>query len=121
MTWNKPPSEFKKAVRGDINTQARRIGLKILRALTVVSPVDTGRFKANWVVGIKKRVFATTEETDKGGGPTFAKGEKRLARKRLGEKIHISNNLPYAGLLNDGHSGQAPANFVQAAITRALK
>jgi hypothetical protein len=34
--------------------------------------------------------------------------------------IHISNNLPYIGPLNDGHSKQAPAAFVQMAVMDGL-
>lgn len=121
MAWKNPPSKFKKEVRGDINSEAKRIGLKILRSLTVISPVKTGRFKANWIVGIKKRVRSTTTSTDKGGGPTFAKGSPKINSKNLGDTIFISNNLPYAKALNDGSSQQAPANFVQSAIQRILK
>ena len=29
---------------------------------------------------------------------------------------YITNNVPYINKLNDGHSSQAPAHFVEAAI-----
>lgn len=121
MTWTNPPSNFKKTVRGDLNKTAVRVGLKILRILTVISPVNTGRFKANWIVGIKTRLTSTSEDTDKGGGPTLAKGSAKMKGKKLGDNIYITNNLPYAKALNDGHSTQAPANFVQSAIRRVLR
>lgn len=34
--------------------------------------------------------------------------------------IHITNNLPYIGVLNDGHSQQAPADFVKLAVLDGL-
>lgn len=34
--------------------------------------------------------------------------------------IHITNNLPYIGALNDGHSKQAPAGFVRTAVMEGL-
>ena len=36
------------------------------------------------------------------------------------KSIHITNNLPYIGSLNDGHSKQAPAGFVQMATLAGL-
>jgi hypothetical protein len=35
-------------------------------------------------------------------------------------EVHISNNLPYIGALNDGHSKQAPADFVRLAVMDGL-
>lgn len=35
-------------------------------------------------------------------------------------EIHITNNLPYIGALNDGHSKQAPADFVRIAVMDGL-
>lgn len=34
--------------------------------------------------------------------------------------IHITNNLPYVGTLNEGHSKQAPADFVKIAVMDGL-
>jgi hypothetical protein len=38
----------------------------------------------------------------------------------MGE-VHVSNAVPYVQSLNDGHSQQAPAGFVQAAIAKAVE
>ena len=35
-------------------------------------------------------------------------------------EVHITNNLPYIGALNDGHSKQAPADFVRIAVMDGL-
>ena len=34
--------------------------------------------------------------------------------------IQVGNGVPYIGALNDGHSQQAPAGFVQRGINKAL-
>ncbi len=39
-----------------------------------------------------------------------------LATKKPGQKIYITNNLPYIRRLNDGYSKQAPAGFVERAV-----
>ncbi|MFN4012142.1 MAG: hypothetical protein ACK4K8_19500, partial [Pannonibacter sp.] len=35
-------------------------------------------------------------------------------------EIHITNNAPHIGALNDGHSKQAPADFVRLAVMEGL-
>ncbi len=35
-------------------------------------------------------------------------------------EIHVTNNLSYIGALNDGHSKQAPADFVRLAVMDGL-
>ena len=35
--------------------------------------------------------------------------------------VHITNNVPYIEALNEGHSPQEAAGFVQRAIARALQ
>jgi formaldehyde-activating enzyme involved in methanogenesis len=32
----------------------------------------------------------------------------------------VSNNVPYINRLNEGHSAQAPAGFVQQAVAKAV-
>ena len=39
----------------------------------------------------------------------------------LGHKFYLVNNVPYIGVLDQGHSQQAPAGFVQAAIDRSIR
>jgi len=67
------------------------------------------------------RTLRQLRATDRSGGSTFNKGKGRVDKSKPGKKIFITNNLPYAKRLNEGWSTQAPANFVQAAIRRALK
>ncbi len=121
MGWTNPPTNFTKTVREDLEKTVRRIALKILRVLTSFSPVDTGRFKANWIVGVGRREARTLSNKDKAGMTTFNKGKKKLAKTLLGKTVFISNNLPYAKRLNEGHSEQVPLNFVQQAIKRSLR
>jgi len=43
-----------------------------------------------------------------------------IAQYRFPEKIQVGNGVPYIGVLNDGHSAQAPKGFVQRAINKTL-
>lgn len=121
MAWKTPPSAHKKQVRVDSDKMAKRVGLKILRILTIVSPVDTGRFKANWRVGIASPETRPTGKRDKGGGNTFNEGATKIKQAKRGTTLFISNNLPYARRLNEGWSQQAPANFVEQAIKKSVE
>lgn len=36
----------------------------------------------------------------------------------IGDEQHVQNSVPYIGRLNDGHSTQAPAGFIDAIVDR---
>lgn len=101
----------------------RKIALDLLRKVTLKSPVDTGRFRANWMTGIGAADESTINE------PTAKRGEKykndavsRGSRVLGGYRdisqgaVHVSNNLPYASPLENGHSGQAPLGILGISV-----
>lgn len=77
------------------------------------SPVDTGRFRANWMVGIGGADETTTENTV---NDSMMRGSIVLAAYRALKQIHISNNLPYAAALEHGHSQQAPLGVAEISV-----
>lgn len=90
------------------------------------TPVDTGWARANWVVRVGQpfdQTAGTRQEAEDGNidvGPQQA-GELEAATYQLGRgTLHITNNVPYIVNLNEGSSQQAPAGFVQAAISKAV-
>lgn len=121
MGWKNPPKNFTKAVRGDIGKTTRRVANKVLRNLIVASPKDTGRFINNWLVGVGSRITRTLLGNDPSRTIARQRGERAIKRQNPFSTIFISNNLPYARRLNEGHSGQAPRNFVERAIKDAVK
>jgi len=76
------------------------------------SPVDTGRFRASWVIGEN----GTQSSTDVGPGKHQAGpprgGNYTAGTEEFGNNYHIHNTLPYAESLANGHSKQAPAGWV---------
>ena len=104
-----------------------RITLDINADLIMHTPVDTGWARANWVPRIGQP-FEGTSGTRPAAGSTFSGGAEQAAGQAavLGYKlskglVHVTNNVPYIEALNDGHSPQEPAGFVQRAIARALQ
>ncbi len=118
MSWKNKPTNFTKTVEKDASDFTTRVGFKVLRQLTITSPKDSGRFIGNWLVGLITKKHSILDRTDPTRTKALASGKSVMKRHKFGQSIFISNNLPYASKLNDGHSGQAPANFVQRAIKK---
>lgn len=95
-------------------------------AIVFASPVLTGRFRGNWQVSINDRKSGETGSNDKAGQSTVAAANQFFANYQMGEGtkaniIVFTNNVPYAVRLNEGHSGQAKAGFVEKGLRAGLK
>lgn len=91
----------------------RKIALELLRKVTMKSPVDTGRFRANWMVGIGMANETATESTV---DDAMVRGASVLSKYNRLLQVHISNNLPYAAALEHGHSRQAPLGVAEISV-----
>lgn len=104
-----------------VGTLSRRLSSDILSRLVLASPVDTGRFRGNWQMDVGRFIDDELAIEDKSGAITIS---RELAKLRGSSSpftiVTIQNNLPYAERLNDGHSRQAPAGFVETAIDQAV-
>ena len=80
-------------------------------------PKFPGMAISNWVytkTGATYRPIADT--TGKPSKENIASG---LSTYKLGENFYIGNDVPYIGMLENGHSNQAPDGFMMQAATRA--
>tara|TARA_R110002153_G_scaffold54447_6_gene151682 strand:- start:1158 stop:1568 length:411 start_codon:yes stop_codon:yes gene_type:complete len=86
------------------------------------TPVRTGWARANWIPRIGG---PSTEAVGDEEAVGLAKAAQQiglgsvLSYKLASGPVYISNNVPYILRLNEGSSNQAPAGFVQRAITLA--
>jgi hypothetical protein len=96
----------------------RKLTLEILSRVVLKSPVDTGRFRANWNIGNGTPDSGTTELLDKQGGNTILVGDYTLKSIKInGQIIYVTNSLPYAYRLEyEGWSRQAPAGMVRVTL-----
>lgn len=102
----------------------RKIALDLLRKVTMKSPVDTGRFRANWMTGIGAADESTINEpTAKRGKRKYKNDAVSRGSRVLGSyrdisqgPVYVSNNLPYASPLENGHSGQAPLGILGISV-----
>lgn len=105
------------------------------QTVVMATPVDTGRARSNWVVSLGepvdviRRPYAPLPEgqdPSKIGETGNAQGAINQAKATIaghkgGQTICITNNLPYIEPLNEGHSSQAPAMFVEEAVQAAVQ
>ena len=71
-----------------------------------------GRFRANWQLGVDVHPEGEIDALDKSGAKTKAKARAQIPKQAAGHVYTITNNLPYAQALEDGHSRQAPHGMV---------
>lgn len=107
-------------------TQAKQtVARHVLTAVVHQTPIDTGRARFSWNVGMNAPNYGYEWESfDNYGrlGDWLGKmATSRAAILRATEKdsIYISNGLPYIGELNRGKSKQAPADYVRTAAIGA--
>ena len=127
---NRKLNEFKVQVKGSAEQMVRRVAFAVDKAVVMASPVDTGRFRANWQPTISVPATGTVQHVPGSGGSSgssnAANAMAQLAAVTRSYRLEhgiiwIVNNVEYGPRLNDGHSKQAPRNFVQKAIRAGLE
>ena len=95
----------------------RKITFELFSAVISKSPVDSGRFRGNWVVQSGSS-SATVDyaKRDPSGAAATAQAAVVTASVRAGDVVYMSNNLPYAQRLEYGYSKQAPGGMVRTSI-----
>jgi hypothetical protein len=119
----------------------KAVSKRSLRLLVEATPVDTGRARSNWRVGIGAPTSAVIQPYSPGkklgigersnASAAIAAGLARINSVRgvsgvgLQTAIYINNNTAYIGNLpngkglNDGYSPQAPAGWIEEKLTEA--
>jgi hypothetical protein len=130
------PSQFNRNMRRlgsnvakNADALVRKCALAVDATVVLATPVDTGRARSNWQVELNAPAEGAREAYSPGKGRStegantraaIEQGKQVIATYNKGSSrdrsIHITNNLPYIGKLNDGHSAQAPAGFVEKAV-----
>lgn len=96
------------------NNSARNIIGDIADELIFRTPVDTGRARANWQLGvnaINKKVNLNTFDPE--GDATSNKLYSLIPKNVLGLSIYIANSVPYIYDLENGRSKQAPNGMIK--------
>lgn len=114
--------------RGEIIALALNVNANLRSNPPLGTPVDTGWASANWVPSVGEPYNDPSEVKDPTPAQVAARAElaaagvNELLSWRNGEgPLFSSNNVPYIGALNRGHSAQSPPGFVQAAMEKAIR
>lgn len=101
--------------REDIAEDVAKIGLEAFTRIVQRSPVDTGRFKNNWDMSIGGQWVERMPDPSGTAAMTSAVTTAENYPDEL-PVITIYNGLPYASLLEDGRSLQAPSGMVALTV-----
>jgi len=129
--WSIPLDKLAEKAQADLETVARKVTFDLYSSVVYMSPVDTGRFRANWNVSVDSVDTATSQSTDKNRASTEV---AKVLELPVGGVYFLSNSLPYAQVLEyglypnppkhptgktvNGYSRQAPAGFVRVSVVR---
>jgi hypothetical protein len=75
-----------------------------------------GRFRGSHTVSIGSPDFTVTENIDPSGSETLSRGSMLIKASGSYPVIYIQTNLPYAEMLELGHSTQAPGGVYDLAF-----
>lgn len=104
MSFELDLAKFADELEVETEQVVRKVALDVHTKVSMKTPVDTGRARANWNVSAGSPDRSVTEDTS-AQVPTLKKGDGE-------EAIYITNSLPYIGKLEDGSSDQAPSGMV---------
>lgn len=112
-----------KQIRAELSKTIRDVMLLVVDNLQNSTPVDTGHAGSNWVATFGTPYSGVDGSREAVSYAAQDAGIARLQNYDVGRhgKVFIRNNVPYVPYLDQGHSQQAPAGFVRAAILAALR
>jgi hypothetical protein len=118
MAFAEQIQRFAQRSIGQMDAIVRKVGIDVARSLIMKSPVDTGRFRGNWMLGVGSLNPETHMDiTDPSGNGSINRiTEGILQGVRSGTVFYLSNSLPYAIPLEYGHSKQAPQGMVRLTV-----
>ena len=134
--WSIPFRQATGRMREDVEGTVRRAIIKLFYKVVLPSPVDTGRFRANWNVaygapnpstdgksGRTRRHSGTGTQVGRTRTASTASSRERAQIESVNRMpatgvIYLTNNLAYAVKLEYGHSAQAPSGMVRIAVAQ---
>lgn len=111
-------SKFVEKAKKNPEKVMRQVSIKLFSAIIKASPVDTGRFRMNWMASGGAPTSGVTDATDKSGNTATGNATSFVLKAADWREFTLTNNLPYAQRLEYGWSQQAPAGVVRTNVSR---
>lgn len=118
MSFALDVSKFVEKAKKNPEKVMRQVSIKLFSAIIKASPVDTGRFRMNWMASGSTPASGVTDATDKSGNITIGNATSFVLKAPDWREFTLTNNLPYAQRLEYGWSQQAPQGFVRVNVSR---
>lgn len=113
MSFAADISRFVERAGGNMDTAVRQATVMLAQGVILKSPVDTGRFRANWTFAAGAVPGGTSAALDQDGRTTLSRLVAQIGVSPVGGLTYLANNLPYAVRLENGYSDQAPQGMVR--------
>ncbi|HCP0786341.1 TPA: HK97 gp10 family phage protein [Escherichia coli] len=118
MSFALDVSKFVEKAKKNPEKVMRQVSIKLFSAIIKASPVDTGRFRMNWMASGGTPASGVTDATDKSGNAATGNATSFVLKAADWREFTLTNNLPYAQRLEYGWSQQAPQGFVRVNVSR---
>ena len=118
MSFALDVSKFVEKAKKNPEKVMRQVSIKLFSAIIKASPVDTGRFRMNWMASGGTSASGITDATDKSGNTATGNATSFVLKATDWREFTLTNNLPYAQRLEYGWSQQAPAGMVRTNVSR---
>lgn len=89
-----------------VKKSLKKLGLDVISQ----TPVDKGVLINNWYSSNRQPITRTTKQADRSGAKSKARLEKAVAKFKLGQTFYMTNNLPYARVIEFGMYPNPPQN-----------
>lgn len=118
MSFALDVSKFVEKAKKNPEKVMRQVSIKLFSAIIKASPVDTGRFRMNWMASGSAPASGVTDATNKSGNIATGNATSFVLKATDWREFTLTNNLPYAQRLEYGWSQQAPAGVVRTNVSR---
>ena len=120
MSFSAQISQYSKGTRDKIDRIRRGVTLKLLGAVVMDTPVDTGRLRGNWRVSEGTPVLDAADRVDPSGAVVMNEINAAVQASTGDTAVYLTNNLPYAKRIEyDGWShAKAPEGMVRRNLAR---
>lgn len=100
--WSIPFDVIAERTNKRLDQVIRASAIMVFARVVERSPVDTGRFRANWNVSYGAPDTNTSANTDPSGGAKLQEVSQALLSYPIGGVFYLCNSLPYAQVLEYG-------------------
>lgn len=118
VRFNADIARFAESIDADFASSVKVYAIRALRGIVEQTPVDTGRARGAWAIGVNASPSYTADRLVVKGAPAPASEVAKLEALNTQpfSLVIIGNNLPYAQALENGSSSQTPAGMVATTL-----